>query len=867
MKKLVLFLTFCIFFLNSYGQKQQIVDTLSGKELKEYKNQTKEMISFFEYSLNILGSKTATTTDKEVIIYESYKKIFRDSTVQIEDDLDPNRDMPISKNVRAYLKDVVFFYKDVTFDFEITDIEHFINQKHQLTFKVTVNRHLKGTTIEDREVDNNLERHIEINLDKQSRELKIASIYTHNINMREELSRWWSNLSYRWRNILGKKYALNDTLDMSNVTQFNDSLALFYVDTLPVDPDMVYRQVKKITELKELDISGNSGVKTLQGVTKLSDLEKLNCSNTSISSLVPIRNLTNLKHLNCENTGVKTLDPIKFATNITTLYFDNSLLSDISAAKNFAKLQRFYFKDTKVTDLSPLGNLTNLTDLRFANTPVNSLSPIDSLQNLEYLDITATNITRLTPLQNLTKLEHLEAGNTAIDDLGPLSGLDSLRTLFIDHTNANSLTPLVNIPNLSKIYCDQTNITKKEAEKFLDAHPESIVIYNSKALSEWWDNLPRYWKKIFSSHTSVERDPGKAGLHLITQLKEIDASGNSSLRTLKPLTRINTLLKLDVSKTPVKDLTPLKNMVDLRELNCYGTRVKDISPLSNLTNLEKLNLGQTAIQDLSPLSGLQHLNKILAQNTIVDDLTPLKPVSSLRFINCNNTMIGTEEVLTLLEATPECLVLYRSKELKTWWQELPEAWQQIFKRNVKIADNEPSPEKLHKLTATKELTIINNDNIANIAPLTKFINLQKLTLQNTGISDISYLGEIQSLHTLNISKNYEINSLKPLQKLKNLEKLNFSNTAVEELSPLQSMHKLTEINMSGTKVKKLNPLQELGKLKVLDCSNTNIGMFGFLSPLKELENLQTLKCYNSNVPKILVNRFKKHNRGCKVIYY
>src|SRR5690349_6002735 len=51
----------------------------------------RDMVGFLEYMLNTLGSSGTPTRDKEVLITESYSKIFRDSKVQIEDDLDEDR--------------------------------------------------------------------------------------------------------------------------------------------------------------------------------------------------------------------------------------------------------------------------------------------------------------------------------------------------------------------------------------------------------------------------------------------------------------------------------------------------------------------------------------------------------------------------------------------------------------------------------------------------------------------------------------------------------------------------------------------------------------------------------------------------------
>ena len=77
----------------------------SGNEEK-----VKDVVAFFELLLNTLGSNSTSARDKEIVITESYAKIFRDDKVQVEDDLDENRSVITNKDIVAYLKDVDFFF-------------------------------------------------------------------------------------------------------------------------------------------------------------------------------------------------------------------------------------------------------------------------------------------------------------------------------------------------------------------------------------------------------------------------------------------------------------------------------------------------------------------------------------------------------------------------------------------------------------------------------------------------------------------------------------------------------------------------------------------------------------------------------------
>ena len=90
-----------------YGQD---IEGYSKEEITEFSGKVEDQIRFLEYLLNTIGSSETSTRDKDVIIRESYLKIFRDGTVQVEDDLVLDRKVVTNKDVTAYLKDIEFFF-------------------------------------------------------------------------------------------------------------------------------------------------------------------------------------------------------------------------------------------------------------------------------------------------------------------------------------------------------------------------------------------------------------------------------------------------------------------------------------------------------------------------------------------------------------------------------------------------------------------------------------------------------------------------------------------------------------------------------------------------------------------------------------
>ena len=162
--------------------KQTAAPALTDPELKAHEQKVKDMVAFLEYVLNTLGNNTTSARDKDVLVTESYTKIFRDAKVQVEDDLVEKRNVITNKDVQAYLKDVDFFFENIKFEFKIKDIQGKVNANDKLFYKVSLVRNMQGVTAEGKAVNNTIPRYIEINYDPNNQDLKIVSIYTNEFN-------------------------------------------------------------------------------------------------------------------------------------------------------------------------------------------------------------------------------------------------------------------------------------------------------------------------------------------------------------------------------------------------------------------------------------------------------------------------------------------------------------------------------------------------------------------------------------------------------------------------------------------------------------------------------------------------------------
>ena len=786
---------------------------LTPAQVEEYQAQAQQLVSFLQYMMNVLGDKSATTQDKETIIRQSYLKAFRDADVQIEDDLDENRNVVTNKNVQAYLKDIDFFFREAKFEFLVDDISYYVAEGGRVFFRVTANRNLQGVTITGDTVNASQMRYIEVNLDPSAKGLKIASIYTTKLSEREELASWWSEVPENWR------------------TYFKERLGASPYDSAN------YRMLREIVRFTEVDLTDRSSIHDLSPLSKLVDLKYIDMSGTRVTDLVPLRNLTKLEVLNCSRTNVVDLAPLRYATNLRELVCEETKVADLRLLASFPKLEKLYCSGSPVRTLA---TIPGLKDLRCASTPIANLSPLASMAALVSLDCAETSVSDLQPLVSATQLRLLNIEGTAVDDLTPLQQLTSLQVLLCNNTPIEKLGPLSALPALQKVYCDNTAVTPAEASRFMRANPKILVIFESGQLQTWWNTLDPAWKGIFSAYIQGEGELTKEKLAQVANLTEIDITGNQEITTLAPLTKLASLQTLKIAQTNVRSLDPLRELLNLERVDCSNTAVDSLAALSNARNLRVLNLDHTQVRSLTALRELSGMQRLSCEQT------PLPDIAIRRFI----------------EEHPETVVIYKTSKLSLWWNALSPAWKSLLKEQVTM-DDIPNREQLHEIAFIKSLTIPENSSINSLEPLSEFVRLTELAFSNTSISSLEPLRPLTSLRALICSRS-PIRNLDPLGNLRSLTYLDFQNTPVEELDPLENLIELETIKCSGTQVDDLRPLSALINLKRLECFNTDVKK---LKPLKGLYQLEELHCYNTRVSGRRVDKFKNWHPDCKVVYY
>ena len=856
MKRLsLIMMLLCLWAVNASAQNRT---TLSREEMANYEEEITRMVNYLQETLNFIGDPEPTAQEKEIVFSESYSKIFQDDQVQIEDDLDANRVTNLNKDVQAYLRDVDFFFQNATFTFDIQNIACLYKDNGAPYFKVTMNRRLQGRYVNNDTINDVKTRYIEINLDQTRNDLRIASIYTTRINERESLRYWWNSMSSTWKNYFGGELRINQTIPLKNIMQLNENDFIYNYPVLStVDGDTVvsewrevtvrdgvdevYAKLKGLVAMQTIDVSNNRTIITLDPISELSDLTTLNISGTNVSDLTPLRNANKLMVLNASDTRIDDLSALRYDIMLEDLNVANTGVSDLSVFEILHNIEKLNVSNTMVSTLAPVVNCPNLTDLMAEGCRIEDIEPLTGLNNIISVDVSRTGVRDLSPLSHLANLQSLKISNTRVNSLSALQDMTGLKELYCSNTSIGDLTPLRNHRLLSKVYCDNTRIDVHKASEFTQANPFTLVIYDTYALQQWWDELPIYWKAVFSRQIAIQDHPTTEQLHEVINMTELDLSDNTFIQNLLPVSRLTNLVTLNIANTEITSLLPLTGMA----------------------NLEYINLENTFVEELRPLSGMNRLKEVVLNNTPVRKLEALVDNSHLEMVWADNSRVDQQQAELLKGAIPGVTVVYQTEALETWWHQLDGVWQTLLLNHINSDNEVPEPKELQQIVDLNTIQIEQENIIQTLEPLTRFTWLEKVIVTNQGIHDILPLANKSHLREVQLQNN-PIVDLTPLENDTLITLLNIENTQVRDLSKISGLLHLRVLNAGGTNVRSLKPLSRLNELEELSVNNTSVRS---ISPIEDIASLRLLKIYNTRVRRRTVNALQQRRFNLNIIYY
>lgn len=798
-RKTLLLLPFllCTSGLFAQGQQPEAADTSRYAEVRS-------LVQFYEYMLNNVGAAKSSSRDKEVIITESYKKIFVGPHVQVEDDLINDRKVITNKDISAYMRDVDFFFQDIVFDFNDLQVE-----KKELAarvfYLVSFESIIEGKTLDGETYNRAESRFIEVNTN-QDGDLKIASVYSTKISREKELEVWWNSLSYGWIEVFKSYMPPFDSAD--------------------------HLILKRIAALDSLNLSGNTTIKNLEPVAALRDLKYLDISHTDIVDLSPIRYASNLQTLKANNSALTDISTLSYFDKLKSLNLSNTKVSDIEPLKRLTFLNELRLSETYVSNFTALAEIKSLVYVDFSESRLSDAGFLASHKGLETADLSRTSLSDLYVFQLLPKLKQLNLSETAIVNLEGLEGHPSLESLDITQTKVAEISPLLSASKLQKIYADYTKVSQEEASNFMSKRPKTLVVTHSAQVMNWWSSISGDWQKAFMSIMKTQ-NPEKEDIIQLLNIDSLSLKG-LGLKEATPLKKFQRLKHLDVSDNQFTSFNFTASMRDLSHLSGAGLPVSSTDGLDKNEKLKTLLLPHTEIVNISALSFLDELE----------------------LVNLDESFVDESAVSKLLQASPKTVVIYQTETLKSWWGSLPTEWKKVFA--LKSSDSY----HLHKLIEVDSINVTGFE-ISSLSPLKVFINLRYVSLNKVNVSDLKELYKHQNIQALSCT-NGPLMDLDGINQLHQLETLDISNTALSNLKDLEGLRSLKDLNCSGTSISNLKGIESIYNLETLNISSTRTWRLGRLS---ELRNLQTLICNNTRIIDYLIDEYKVEHPEVNVIYY
>ncbi|TNP12364.1 LPXTG cell wall anchor domain-containing protein [Bacillus tropicus] len=158
-------------------------------------------------------------------------------------------------------------------------------------------------------------------------------------------------------------------------------------------------------------------------------------------------------------------------------------------------------------------------------------------------------------------------------------------------------------------------------------------------------------------------------------------------------------------------------------------------------------------------------------------------------------------------------------------------------------DNIDAPITKKDLLQIKTLSIYSGKGINEIAGLEYMTNLEKLTLRESNVTDISAISKLRGLKYVDLTSN-SIESIHPIGQLENINMLFLRDNKISDLTPLSKIKKIKTLDLTGNNIKDIQPLFTLSTMKQLYLANNQISD---LTGIDRLNNVKLLWIGNNKI--------------------
>ncbi|TEW48491.1 leucine-rich repeat domain-containing protein [Psychromonas algicola] len=513
----------------------------------------------------------------------------------------------------------------------------------------------------------------------------------------------------------------------------------------------------------------------------VSYIEYLNL-NYSISFLSGIEHFAQLKNLNLSSSKVNNLKPLANLKYLETL--------------NANKLKLKKGKDK----LDGLANLTSLKRLSLANDSIWYIDALAKLTNLEYLNLgfaktnkyaphVENNISDLSPLTNLTKLKELKLNGNKITDVSALKGLTELQNLDLNDNEIMDVSALSYLSKLKTLELSKNKIVSISALKPLNHLETFSVIQNFIGNYNEILAFSKVKNFTYSSNPAANSSVQNAAKENNTEkLKEI-LRGKFRLRDEKVLKTVSANIFEGISnpiKTDNEVIIFPNASIEYTVRKALKKKQGGITS-SDLAKIVELDLSVRrayyGAQEVDFLQYCTNLEKLKLKYHPLKSLLPLQGLTKLKELDLTGVKPSKKSNSTLSQLAKD----------------------------------------------------------SYYAPLSRLINMEKLTVNYSDVKDLSFIVDMKKLEKLYVKgkrkKSGLLSNISILESMSHLKEVNLEYNKIAGSFSLNSLGNLTELNLRGNSLKQLSLAKEQTNLKKIDLEGNKIQDISFINKLPKLTRI------------------------------
>lgn len=482
--------------------------------------------------------------------------------------------------------------------------------------------------------------------------------------------------------------------------------------------------------------------------------------------------------------------------------------------------------DLSISDLDelppPLGVLSNLKWLNLRRSNVIDLSFLEDLPELVFLDVSETRATEFSPVRTLHKLESLNVSRNWMASAAFLADLPKLKTLKMSNVGAMDALrlPLAESSQLETLQLQGTRLTDLE---FVRSTLE--LKYLDIRWTETADRRPlASLRKLERLLFDVISTAGGLGMG-----REVVAVGGANGEEGAGPIEGGFELASDW----------LRNLANLKKLRVYRRDDFEDDPLP----FEEQNEEQRHQEEVQEQQWQEQERPIhQLQQSVAPTSLEVRRVDGTFLLDLASQELKSLDLPALVDYTPLASLSSTLRHLRL---------QQWTHDDLQRIGNLTTSGELYALRRLSlELPPTQIHELVDLQPLECFTQITQLELIDALFEDLSPVGALSSLETLDLSLLHRGKRLVArrhvqhhttfefLSQLENLRDLKLTGRVdFKDASVLTGLVKLQRLSLGATKVEDVGPLATLTSLELLDLMSTPVTNADALETLEKLEEV------------------------------